>query len=309
VIVQWKAALCFVFLIATPLPAGATEPPQPPASPAPPPQGKVAPTPRRGVDRRPPRSTQGDVPEENPADPSLEDLLAILAEKASVYQSIALRFVCVESNRSSDNPNDNKTYDYMYVEEEAQRYRPYRQRYSENPNQTRGEIEVENSFPDAYSWTLMFLRERQHLFRFEYVEDEWFALRRAHVLEFTAPLPYSGGQTIYEWGGKVWIDAENFNFLKVEAEPANQEERLKQLLREYRQAPRFLIFPMKSRPAGGRYSITFLNEYQRLSLPDEAEYQEFVLDLEGNAELTGFRSQRYGRYQFFGVEVRDRFLK
>jgi uncharacterized protein involved in tolerance to divalent cations len=324
VIVRWKAALCgarwrllpFTFLglaladprIATPLLAAATDPPPPAASPAPPPQRDSAPAPRRGLDPRPPRSAQSDGAEENIADPTIEDLLAALAEKATVYQSIALRFVCMEWNLNSDNPNDDKTYDYMYVEEEAQRYRPYRQRHSENPNQTSGEIEVENTFPDSYSWTLMFLRERQGLFRFEFVADEWFALRRAHVLAFTAPLPYSGGETIYEWGGKVWIDAENLNFLKIEAEPANQEERLKQMLREYRQAPRFLVFPMKSRPAGGRYSITFLNEYQRLSLPDGAEYQGFVLDLEGNAELTGFRSQRYGRYQFFGVEVRDRFL-
>lgn len=295
--------------IASPLPQAFAEPPRPPASPATPPQAAPAPPPRRGVDTRPPRKSRDDGRDEENLHPSLEELLDSLAEKASVYQSIALRFICVESNRSSDDPNDKKTYDYMYVEAEAQRYRPYRQRHSENPNQSRGEIEVENNFPDSYSWTLMFLRERQHLFKFEHVTDESFALRQAHVVAFTAPLPYSGGRTIYEWGGKVWIDAENLNFLKVEAEPAHQEERLKQLLREYRQAPRFLTFPMRSRPAGGRYSITFLNEYQRLSLPDEAEYQEFALDLEGNLELTGFRSQRYGGYQFFGVEVRDRFLK
>lgn len=226
-----------------------------------------------------------------------------------MYQSIALRFVCVETNHTSEDPNKDKTYDYMYVEAETQRYRPYRQPHSENPNQTRGEVEVDNNFPDSYSWTLIFLPERQHLFKFEYVGEEWFSLRRAFVIGFTAPLPYTTGRTIYEWGGRVWVDAENYNFLKVEAEPANQEERLKQLLREYRLAPRFLVFPMKARPAGGRYAITFLNQYQRLSLPDQAEYQEFVLDLEGNAELTGLISQRYGRYQFFGVEVRDRFLK
>jgi len=317
VVVRWKAVLCFAILglalgdprIVTRFRAVASEPPRPPDSPALPSQDASAPAPRRGLDPRPPRSAQGDADNETPADPTLDDLLADLAEKATVYQSIALRFVCVEANTTSDNPNADRTYDYMYVEEDAQRYRPYRQRHSENPNQTRSEIDVENNFPDSYSWTLMFLRERQHLFKFAFVGDEWFALRRAHILAFTAPLPYSGGQTIYEWGGKVWIDAENFNFLKIEAGPANQEERLRQLLREYRQAPRFLVFPMKSRPAGGRYSITFLNEYQRLSLPDEAEYQEFVLDLEGDAELTGFRSQRYDRYQFFGVEVRDRFLK
>jgi uncharacterized protein involved in tolerance to divalent cations len=276
-------------------------------SPAPVRPENQKPAPRQGVDPRPPRSTRTD--DALDPNPTLEELLGALAEKAVVYQSIALRFICVELNRNSDNPNDQKTYDYMYVEAEAQRYRPYRQRHSENPNQSRGEVEVENSFPDSFSWTLMFLRERQHLFKFAYVDNEWFSLRRAHVVSFVAPLPYTNGQTIYEWGGKVWIDAENLNFLKIEAEPANQEDRLRAQLREYRQAPRFLAFPMRARPAGGRYSITFLNEYKRLSLPDEAEYQEFLLDLEGNAELTGFRSQRYDRYQFFGVELRDRFLK
>jgi len=307
--VRWKALLGVAILVTTPLLAPAKEPPTTPAPVAPPPQENAVPEPRHGIDPRPPRSAQGDLPEETPASPSLEELLAALAEKAAVYQSIALRFVCVELNKDSENSNSDKTYDYMYVEEEAQRYRPFRQRHSANPNQTRGEVEVENNFPDAYSWTLMFLGERQHLFKFEFVEDDWFALRRAHVISFTAPLPYYSGQTIYEWGGKVWIDAENLNFLKIEAEPANQEERLKQLLKEYRQAPRFLVFPMHSKPAGGRYSITFLNEYKRLSLPDATEYQEFVLDLEGNAELTGLRSQQYSHYQFFGVELRDRFLK
>ena len=301
--------LAIVLPTAAPLGAAYAGNPHPPTTPAPAHPADPKPPPRRGIDPRPSRAEQKDADAADGQDPSLDELLAALAEKATVYQAIALRFICIETDHSSENPNDTKTYDYMYVEAEAQRYRPFRQRHSENPNQTRGEVEVESSFPDSYSWTLMFLSERQHLFKFEHVTDDWYALRRAHVLGFTAPLPYSGGHTIYEWGGKVWIDAENLNFLKIEAEPANQEERLKQALREYRQAPRFLSFPMRSRPGGGRYSITFLNEYQRLSLPDEAEYQEFVLDLEGNAELTGLRSQRYDRYQFFGVELHDRFLK
>jgi hypothetical protein len=267
------------------------------------------PAPRQGVDPRPPRTAKPADPDDLPENPDIESLLAALAEKAKVYQSIALRFICVENNHTSQDPNDDTTYDYMYVEAETQRYRPYRQRHSENQNQTRGEIEVENNFPDSYSWTLIFLPERQHLFKFENLGHEWFSLRKAHVIGFTAPLPYTTGRTIYEWSGRIWVDAENYNFLKIEAEPSNQQERLKALLREYRQAPRFLIFPLKGRPSGGRYEITFLSEYQRLSLPDQAEYQEFVLDLEGNAELTGFRTQRYSRYQFFGVEIQDRFLR
>src|SRR5262245_6936065 len=152
-----------------------------PISTTPPPQA-----PRQGVDPRPPRSAKPADPDDETGVPSIEELLAALAEKAKVYQSIALRFICVENNHSSEDPNDDETYDYMYVEAEAQRYRPYRQRHSENENKTRSEVEVESNFPDSYSWTLIFLPERQHLFKFENLGDEWYSLRKAHVIGFTA---------------------------------------------------------------------------------------------------------------------------
>jgi len=287
--------------------------PAPPSKPTPAPQAPPSPKqpPRPGVDPRPPREKGNADPETQVpgSPPELESLLAALAEKATVYESIALRFICLETSRDSEHPNKRYSYDYMYVESEAQRYRPYRQKHSDGDDHSGPEVDVEQNFPDAYSWTLIFAPSRQHLFRFEYVGDEWFALRHAYIIKFTAPLPFTAGQTIYEWSGKVWVDAENYNFLKVEAEPAEQEDRLKSALRAYRQATRFLIFQMARRPAGWRYSITFLNDYKRLSLPDEAEHQTFLLDGEGNMELTAFRTQRYSQYQFFGVELRDRFLK
>ena len=242
-------------------------------------------------------------------DYDLEPLLNSLAEKARVYESIALRFVCLEATHSSEERGDGRAYDYMYVEAEAQRYRPYRQKHSENPNASTPEVELDTDFPDSYSWTLMFVPNRQHLFHFKYEGEEFFSLRRATILSFTAPLPYTSGRTIYEWSGRVWIDAENLNFLKVEAQPANQEERMKELLKTFRQSTRFLGMNLGHRPAGARYEITFLSEYQKLSLPDHAEYRRFVLDIDGNPELTGFLVQKYSGYQFFGVQVNDKFLK
>ena len=260
------------------------------------------------MDPRPARQ-EGESAAEPEGNPDLKVLLDALAEKAAVYESIALRFVCIEAMKNSDDRGDEKKYDYMYVESEAQRYKPYRQRHSEKANQNRSEVDVDTPFPDAYSWTLIFARGRQQLFNFKYSGSEWFSLRRAHVIEFTAPLPFTNGLTIYEWSGRVWVDAENYNFLKVEAEPMNQEERLKQMLKDYRTSTRFLTFSLGHRPVGAHYEITFLNEYQKLSLPDEADYRQFTLDLEGNAELLAVQSERYSQYQFFGVEIRDRFLK
>jgi hypothetical protein len=236
-------------------------------------------------------------------------LLASLGEKAAVYESIALRFVCVEQARSSEDKGYGKSYDYMYVEAEAQRYRPYRQKHSVKPNASTQEVDLDTPFPDSYSWTLMFDPKRQQLFHFQYVGREWYSLRDAHIIAFTAPLPFTSGRTIYEWSGKVWIDAENLNFLKVEAVPADQDDRLQQMLHSYRQSTRFLGMNLGHRPVGARYDITFLNQFQKLSLPDQAEYHQFVLDLEGDAELTGFQIQHYSDYQFFGVELHDRFIK
>jgi len=283
------------------------------APPPSPPSGAPAPAApsRPGVDPRPPRQSQPATAESKgdsaPAD--IDKILDALAEKAVVYESIALRFVCIEDVRGSQDRGDNRKYDFMYVESEPQRYKTYRQRHSDKENHSGPEVELDTPFPDSYSWTLIFARNRQHLFKFKYVGDDWFSLRHALVIEFTAPLPYANGQTIYEWSGKVWVDAENFNFLKVEAEPTNQEERLKQMLKDYRTATRFLVFSMGHKPVGAHYEITFLNDYQRLSLPDQADYRQFTLDLEGNAELDTFETLRYSEYQFFGVQLRDRFLK
>jgi hypothetical protein len=288
------------------------QPPVPAPAPSPAPPQTTSPPKRPGVDPRPSRREDPDTTDEAKHDTGpvdIDKVLEALAEKAMTYESIALRFICVEDLRGSQDRSDNRKYDFMYVESEAQRYKAYRQRHSDKENHSGPEVEVDTPFPDSYSWTLIFARNRQHLFKFKYLGDDWFSLRRAYVIEFTAPLPYATGQTIYEWSGKVWVDAENFNFLKVEAEPTNQEERLKQMLKDYRTATRFLVFSMGHRPIGAHYEITFLNTYQKLSLPDQADYRQFTLDLEGNAELDTFETLRYSEYQFFGVELHDRFLK
>jgi len=236
-------------------------------------------------------------------------LLKHLGEKAAVYHTLAMRFVCIETIHNSDEPNGDRRFDYMYIEAEEQRYKPYRQKHTGKPGRGVEEAALRLEFPDSYSWTLMFLPDRQHLFHFKYVGQEWFSLRLAHVIEFVASLPFTRGQTIYEWSGRVWVDAENYNFLKVEAEPGNQADRLQLELKSYRQAPRFLIFPMGRKPRGARYNITFLNEFQKLSLPDQAEFRSYTLDLEGGQEWESALNLRYTGYQFFNVDVKDKFLK
>lgn len=238
----------------------------------------------------------------------MSTLLNHLGERARLYETLALRFICIETVRSSENPADERRYDYMYVEAQEQRYKPYRQRHTGRPERGLAETSLDFAFPDSYSWTLMFSRDRQHLFRFKYVGEEWFSLRLAHILEFTAPLPFTSGRTIYEWNGRVWVDAENHNFLKVEAEPGNQAERLKLELQAYRQAPRFLIFPLGKKPHGSHYNITFLNEFQKISLPDQSEYRSFTLSLDGKEEWEGRVVLRYSGYRFFNVDASE-FLK
>ena len=269
--------------------------------------GRRGAAPARSPTPAPTRTPPISAPETVPSSVDLDVLLKHLGERARAYETIALRFVCIESIRSADNPRDEKRYDYMYVQAEEQRYRPYRQIHTGRLGKTIAEANVDFAFPDAYSWTLIFVPDRQHLFHFKYDAQEWFSLRQSYILEFLAPLPFTSGRTIYEWSGKVWVDAENFNILKVEAEPGNQEERLKTELKAYRQAPRFLIYPMGKRPHGYRYNVTFLNELQDISLPDEVEVRSFTLDLQAEEEWESQTILRYSGYQLFGVDVKDLF--
>lgn len=247
------------------------------------------------------------MPDTVPSSVDLDDLLRHLGERALAYETIALRFVCIESIRSSEDSRSERRYDYMYVQAEEQRYRPYRQIHTGRLGKTTAEANIDFGFPDAYSWTLMFVPDRQKLFRFKYAGEEWFSLRQSYILEFTAPLPFTAGKTVYEWCGRVWVDAENYNILKVEAEPGNQADRIKEELKVYRQAPRFLIYPIGKRPRGFRYNITFLNELHELSLPDQVEVRSFTLDLQGEEEWESQTTLRYSGYQFFGVDVKDLF--
>lgn len=239
----------------------------------------------------------------------LDALLKSLGQREHAYETVALRFVCIETLKTTDDPKNERRFDYMYVEAQEQRYRPFRQAHTGRLAKTVPETNLNFAFPDAYSWTLMFAPDRQRLFRFKSAGQEWFSLRQAYIIEFTAPLPFTTGTTIYQWSGRIWVDTENYNILKVEAEPANQTEHLKDQLKSYRQAPRFLVFPMGKRPQGSRYNITFLNELHTLSLPDELEFRTFSLDLQGQEEWESQTVLRYSGYQFFGVDVKDLFLK
>ncbi len=274
-------------------------------SPVPAPQRSPAPAPSKTPAPAPAPTPEVQQTAAAPVD--LDDLFKHLGERAHAYETIALRFVCIESVRTSDEPRKERHYDYMYVQEEEQRYKPYRQAHTGRLGKTVAETAVEFDFPDAYSWTLMFVPDRQKLFHFRYSGQEWFSLRQSHILEFSAPLPFTSGKTIYEWSGKVWVDAENYNILKVEAEPGNQLDRLKEQLDLYRKSPRFLIYAMGSKPHGFRYNITFLNELHELSLPDYLEFRSFTLDLQGDEEWESQTILRYSGYQFFGVDVRELF--
>ena len=266
-----------------------------------------APAPARSPTPTASRTPPVAAPDSVPPSVDLDTLLKHLGERAQAYETIALRFVCIETIHSGDNPRDEKRYDYMYVQAEEQRYRPYRQIHTGRLSKTIAEANIDFDFPDAYSWTLMFVPDRQHLFRFKQAGQEWFSLRQSYILEFAAPLPYTSGKTIYEWSGRVWVDAENYNLLKVEAEPGNQADRLKEELKSYRQSPRFLIYPMGRRPQGFRYTITFLNDLHELSLPDQVDVLRFTLDLQGQQEWESQTVLRYSGYQFFGVDVKDLF--
>src|SRR5882672_6061090 len=114
-----------------------------PGAPAGPPPART-PTPARTPPAAP---TPSATPEpEASATYDLDALLKSLGQRAHAYETVALRFVCIETLRTSDDPKKERRFDYMYVEAQEQRYRPFRQAHTGRLGKTVPETPLNFSF-------------------------------------------------------------------------------------------------------------------------------------------------------------------
>jgi hypothetical protein len=250
------------------------------------------------------------------ADP-FPEVMKLVNARAQLYEKAALGFSCEEtviqgkfSSGTGENKREQKNrYDYLYEGSPESGYREVRMLPSKNGDPADSkEVDPGLDVPGAYDWALLFTKQHQPYFRFELAGAERVGFQSTAILAFRGAKSFEHGKTIQEWSGRVWVNNESGNFVKVEADPNGQEERLAQRTDEWRKALRIVGISTKRQPRGFHYRLEFTIDKFGLSFPGEAETRRFALDMMGTEELKERTAQRFRNYVFFNVNSAEDFL-
>ena len=170
------------------------------------------------------------------------------------------------------------------------------------------QVDPELDVPGAYDWALLFTPQHQPHFRFEPAGAELVGFHSTTIIAFRGAETFDRGRGIGEWSGRVWVDSESGNFVKVEAEPNGQAELLARRTEEWRRSMRIAGVPTKRQPKGFRYRLLFTVDKFGLTFPGDAETRRFALNLVGEEELKEKIAQRFRNYVFFNVQSEEDFL-
>lgn len=278
------------------------------------------------------------MPAQDEAPPDLARLLEVLGRLTNLYRDSALSFTCVEKMtqtrfRSLDRIDSRKSYtfDYFYVfnsREDVERsggtlepgLRDYRTVRTDDPSPEPRRLDPnEMGFAyveRAYSWIFVFSEESRAAFTFTQEADDTALGRDAFVISFEPKLPYRF--QINDWYGRVWIDKETLQPLRVVAVTSadflesflpSAPERDRPVYAfthadvEFGEQKNGLRFPSRSMMTG-----------TRLPVPeqDEPAYRKLAHELldRGIAMSRTFRvEQRYSDYRFFSVRTEAEVLE
>ena len=265
-----------------------------------------------------------------------EEVVSRLARVAALYRDHALEFACEETitesyYRPSGTIRNRTTHDlhYIYTVEDptdemddlntptAARLADYRTfRAEDGPPDPSQEVRLEELdlagfLLRAYSWAFIFDPTLQPVYRYTIAEQTRAMGRPALVVAFEPTS--TPGISADRWIGKVWIDGETHQLLRVEAyRPADYRQ-----LQEAERARRESDF-RRERYFVKQVVTEFSVEKNGMRFPSKVTVvgREFYLD--GRAfvgfrwrERTAFRvEQAYSNYQFFRVrtetDIRER---
>jgi|GEM_PF-1980575 len=245
------------------------------------------------------------------------EVMKLVNARAQLYEKAALGFSCEEtviqgkfSSGTGENKREQKNrYDYLYEGSSDSGYREVRMLPARNGDPADSkEVDPDLDVPGAYDWALLFTKQHQPFFRFESAGAERIGFQSTSIIAFRGAKTFDHGKDIQEWSGRVWVNNESGNFVKVEADPNGQEERLAQRTDEWRKALRIVGISTKHQPRGFHYRLEFTVEKFGLSFPGEAETRRFALDMMGDEELKEKTAQRFRNYVFFNVHSAEDFL-
>jgi len=250
------------------------------------------------------------------ADP-LAPLLEQLSRRAVLYEKAAVGFSCDEtvlvgkfSSRTGENRKEEKTrYNYLYEGNPGTGYEEIRILQDRNDLPRDARIADPGlPVPRAYEWALLFTEHHRPYFRFESAGEEWVGFHATRVVAFQGAATWNRGRRIEEWSGKVWVDRETGNFVKILAAPNRQDELLPLRMTKWLKGIRLGGLPLKKQPRGYRYELLFTVQKFGLDFPGEAVTRLFVLTPQGEEDIRQRISQSFDNYVFFNVHSEEEFL-
>ncbi len=265
-----------------------------------------------------PGAALGGAPRTSGTPLSLDPLLDPFVRRAVFYEKAALGFSCDEtilvgkfSGPTPENRKEDKTrYNYLYEKKSGSGYEEVRYILDRNdvPQESRI-VDPDLPIPGAYDWALLFTDQHRPRFRFDAAGEEMVGFHPARILAFTGSKVWDNGREIEEWSGKVWLDRETGNFLKITAAPNNQDQLLPLRMTKWMKGVRLGGLPLKKEPRGYDYQLSFTVEKFGLTFPGEAVTRLFVLTPQGEEEIRQRITQSFGNYVFFNVHSEEEFLE
>jgi hypothetical protein len=297
--------VCLLLLAASRLQLPAQDSQQTVPDPVPPPP-RPKPVPKDAPDYAP-VAPESDLPWGLPA-----DLAQALRAKAELYSEYSRRFVCEETARLADydgqgvTSEDVRHYDYLLVSGPmGESVREYRQRI-EKGRVKQGEVVDSEAFPPAYAWVFMFGRFHEPYFSFRKRGTYFDDFDLVHEVEFRGSLPFTDGKDIRQWEGTVLLDAFKLTPIEIQAEPANQKQRVEEIYRRWAQAFNILGFRAKAPPLGYRARIQFRYEREGLAFPTQLRYDTFRAVSPTQVVAVKASTRYYENYRFTYVREEER---
>jgi hypothetical protein len=260
-------------------------------------------------------------------DDGLRPILQRLDRVASLYRDNALRFTCEETLTHFTGRGQRRyRFHYIFVYDEENRLADYRlKRQAAKPRRSAKKA-MKSSEPvsldrytrragmpppvlRAYNWVYLFERARWRYYEYRLLQRREVLERPALGIEFEPVPPYRAG--VNEWFGRIWVDTETYQVLKVEAlQPA--EYLKKRRFEDFVTEPPDSTRKLRSTHVFSEVHTEYGVEVNGMRFPSEVvtrgvRYEAWAHEGDsGYREYPMFRlEQAYDNYRFFGVRAEE----
>lgn len=248
------------------------------------------------------------VPAQGADDPELFQVLERLDRLSQLYKDSALSFTCDERITYRGKETRRYDYSYLYVLDDDGQPRDLREPKGmgkEMASEPRG-ADLPAYLLRPYSAVFIFQKAKRRRFEYEFLGRGEALGRPAVEVRFEAVPPYVVGDNA--WFGRVWIDSDSSQLLRVEAyDPESHEAKL--ALEQAREEEALEGNVRPSTHEFSRFEVEFGVVKNGMRFPSKVSIErrkyKIPFDLEGDGLRLWTVEQTYRRYRFFKTRTEE----